>query len=153
MSGKGRQDFLVTILSRCGVSIHSKNPGSRKCFLNNLFQTLGSSLEVSDVFAATARAVIGQVPWEAATTQRAASLLERGANGLQNLLASPNRPSVDVEVRTAQPSTQQQFLNPNGQEGQQQQRQQQGERREQRERREHPQDFIQRLRLGLVELD
>lgn len=83
-----------------------------------------------------------------ASTERAANLLERGALSLQNLLAANARNDVQVEVRPAEES-QQQFLNPNGQNGQgqeQQQQQQNGRRQGQ----QSAQDFLQQLRLGLV---
>ena len=84
-----------------------------------------------------------------ASTERAANLLERGVNGLQSLLAANARNDVQVEVRPAEES-QQQFLNPNDQNGQgqeQQQQQQNGRRQEQ----QSAQDFLQQLRLGLVD--
>lgn len=84
-----------------------------------------------------------------ASTERAASLLERGVNSLQNLLmANAGNNSVRVEVRPAEES-QQQFLNPDGQNEQgreQQQRQNEG-----RQERQSAQDFLQQLRLGLVD--
>ena len=85
------------------------------------------------------------------TTQRAADLLERNAGGLQNLLSANVRGDVDVTVRGSE-ETQQQFLNPDGQSGQnarQQQRRQNGNRQEQRS----AEDFLQQLRLGLVDVD
>lgn len=85
-----------------------------------------------------------------ASTERAANLLERGAGNLQNLLASNAKNDVQVEVRPAEES-QQQFLNPDGQNEQnrQQQQQQNGRRREQ----SSAQDFLQQLRLGLVDAE
>jgi flagellar hook-length control protein FliK len=83
------------------------------------------------------------------STERAASLLERNAGNLQNALASNGRSEVQVQVRPAE-EPQQQFLNPDGQnEQQRQQQQQQGRRHEQRS----AQDFLQQLRLGLVDVD
>ncbi len=85
-----------------------------------------------------------------ASSERAANLLERGADNLQNLLASNARNNVQVEVRPAEES-QQQFLNPDGQNEQNRQQQQQhgGRRREQ----SNAQDFLQQLRLGLVDVE
>ena len=86
-----------------------------------------------------------------ASTERAANLLERGALSLQSMLASNTRSDVQVEVRPAEES-QQQFLNPDGQNGQEQQQQQQqhnGRRHEQ----QSAQDFLQQLRLGLVDTE
>lgn len=85
-----------------------------------------------------------------ASSERAANLLERGSANLQSLLSSNVKNEVQVEVRPAEES-QQQFLNPDGQNrGQQQQQQQQNERR----REQHSaQDFLQQLRLGLVDVD
>lgn len=83
-----------------------------------------------------------------ASSERAANLLERGAGSLQSMLAANARSDVQVEVRPAGES-QQQFLNPDGQNGQeqQQQQQQQNGRRDQ----QSAQDFLQQLRLGLVD--
>lgn len=85
-----------------------------------------------------------------ASTERAANLLERGSANLQNLLASNTRNDVQVEVRGAEES-QQQFLNPDGQNDQNRGQQQQhgGRRHEQ----QNAQDFLQQLRLGLVDAD
>lgn len=85
-----------------------------------------------------------------ASSERAANLLERGSANLQSLLSSNAKNDVQVEARGAEES-QQQFLNPDGQnrEQQQQQQQQNGRRREQRS----AQDFLQQLRLGLVDVD
>ena len=84
-----------------------------------------------------------------ASTMRAANLLERGVSSLQNLLMANARSNVQVEVRPAEES-QRQFLNPDGQNGQgrEQQQQQQNERRHDRQ---SAQDFLQQLRLGLVD--
>ena len=86
-----------------------------------------------------------------ATTAKAMSLLERHSSGLQQLLGSDTRPSVHVEVRSSE-EAQRQFLNPddsNGQERQQQQQQQQHNRHQEEPR---TYDFMQQLRLGLVDL-
>ena len=82
-----------------------------------------------------------------ASTERAANLLERGALSLQSMLASNARGDVQVEVRPAEES-QQQFLNPDGQNGREQQQQQQHGRRHEQQ---SAQDFLQQLRLGLVD--
>jgi len=83
------------------------------------------------------------------TSERAANLLEKGVDGLRQALAPSNRGDVEVQVRPSEES-QQQFLNPDGQNGQEQrQQQQQGRRREQ----QNAQDFLQQLRLGLVDVD
>lgn len=81
------------------------------------------------------------------TTERAANLLERGVNDLQSLLSANARASVQTEVRPAEST--QQYLDPNGDNARQQgqQQQQQGRRREQRS----AQEFLQQLRLGLVD--
>ena len=83
-----------------------------------------------------------------ASTERAANLLERGALSLQSMLAANARNNVQVEVRPAEES-QQQFLNPNDQNGREQQQQQRQNGR--RQERQSAQDFLQQLRLGLVD--
>ena len=83
------------------------------------------------------------------STERAANLLERGVNSLQNMLAANAKNNVQVEVRPAEES-QEQFLNPDDQNEQNQEQQQQrqnGRRQEQ----QSAQDFLQQLRLGLVD--
>ena len=87
-----------------------------------------------------------------ASTEKAMSLLGRHAEGLQHLLGAQSRPSVEIEVRQSS-ETPRQFLNPddgNGQQQQHRQQQQQQEHRQQDERQTF--DFIQQLRLGLVDV-
>lgn len=86
-----------------------------------------------------------------ATTQRAANLLERNMDGLQNLLRTETRPAVQVQVRGGE-EAQQQFLNPDGQQQQNQQQPQQDQ-RQPRQGSDRAQDFLQQLRLGLVDTD
>ena len=83
------------------------------------------------------------------STERAASLLERHTGDLQNAMLTSARNSVQVEVRPAEES-QQQFLNPDGQNEQQRQQQQQQQRRQENR---NAQDFLQQLRLGLVDVE
>lgn len=83
-------------------------------------------------------------------SERAANLLEKGADGLRQMLAANAQRDVQVQVRGNE-ETQQQFLNPDGQNEQQRQGQQQQGRR--REERQNAQDFMQQLRLGLVEVN
>ncbi len=88
-----------------------------------------------------------------ASTPKAAAVLEQHSNGLQNLLSLRNDAEVRIEVRGGE-ENHQQFLDPNGrnnQQGQQQNRQQQehGERQNEHQ----ATDFIQQLRLGLVDID
>ena len=88
-----------------------------------------------------------------ASTEKAAALLEKNASALQSLLAARERPQTTVEVRIEEHA--QQFLNPDGQRrdqngaNQQQQQQQRGSQRDAL----RVEDFMSRLRLGLVELD
>lgn len=97
-------------------------------------------------------------------SERAAALLERNANGLQNLLSTYGRSQIRVEVNETEPARQP-VLDPNAgnrqsreqqqeqQQRQQQQQQQQEQQDEQRERRPYEtRDFIQQLRLGLTML-
>ena len=84
-----------------------------------------------------------------ASTERAAAMLARHTDGLQNLLSSNGRTQAQIEVRGNEES-QRQFLNPNGENNQG--RQQQGQQR--RQQPEHrTQDFVQQLRLGLIGRD
>ena len=85
-----------------------------------------------------------------ATNERAANLLERGMDGLRQALAANNGREAQIEVRGSEES-QQQFLNPDGQNEQNRQQQQQQNRRRTEQR--SAQDFLQQLRLGLVDVD
>jgi len=85
-----------------------------------------------------------------ASTSKAAALLEQHSTGLQNLLAVKNDADVQIEVRGGE-NAQQQFLDPNGRNGQQQSQQQQQQ--HQPEKEHQVQDFMQQLRLGLVNID
>ena len=82
-----------------------------------------------------------------AGNERALGLLNRGAETLQHLMNTENRPSVTVQVRSSGQS-EQQFLNPNGDPNQQQRQQQQQQ--QNRHQHDRTQDFMQQLRLGLV---
>lgn len=84
-----------------------------------------------------------------AAAPKAAAVLEQHSAGLQTLLMNSTQAPVRVEVHGGQES-QQQFLNPDGNGGHNSHNQ------EQHQESRHPrndQDFIQRLRLGLIELD
>lgn len=85
-----------------------------------------------------------------ATTEKAANLLEKGADGLRQALAANAGREAQIEVRGNEGS-QQQFLNPDGRNGQERQQQQQQGRRQNEQR--SAQDFLQQLRLGLVDVD
>ena len=84
------------------------------------------------------------------SNERAANLLEKGIDGLRQAMAASAERGVQIQVRGSEES-QQQFLNPDGQNEQnrQQQQQQNGRRHEQ----QRAQDFLQQLRLGLVDVD
>lgn len=83
----------------------------------------------------------------AATSERATSLLEKHASGLQGLLMGSTQSDVRVEVQHPQEG-QQSGGQPQEREGQSGgQHPQQDDRRQQR----HGQDFLQQLRLGLVD--
>ena len=84
------------------------------------------------------------------TTERAANLLDRGADGLRQMLAANSEREVQVQVRGSE-ETQQQFLNPDGRNDQENRQQQQQNRR--RDEQRSTQDFLQQLRLGLVDVD
>ena len=88
-----------------------------------------------------------------ATTLRATELLQRNTGTLQHLLGADTRPEVRIEVRGGEESPQT-YLNPNGDGRGQDQRRQQEQRKDREERRGAHQavDFLQQLRLGLVEL-
>ena len=85
-----------------------------------------------------------------ATTEKAASLLEKGADGLRQVLAANAEREVQVQVRGNE-EPQQQFLNPDDQNGREHQQQQQQNRRQNDQR--SAQDFLQQLRLGLVDVN
>ena len=90
-----------------------------------------------------------------ATTEKAVNLLERNSVGLQNLLASQSRSEVHVQVKESA-ETPYIFVNPDAQNQQEQQRQHQQQQQQQQRQRESQQpsaqDFIQQLRLGLIDL-
>ena len=88
-----------------------------------------------------------------ASTSRAAEILGRNTEGLQQLLASRQRPEVRIQATETAPQPYI-FINPNEDNGQNQQnRQQNQKKREDDERGEHgDRDFISQLRLGLVGL-
>ncbi|MBR3562154.1 MAG: flagellar hook-length control protein FliK [Oscillospiraceae bacterium] len=83
------------------------------------------------------------------TTERAANLLDHGMDGLRQMLSANSQREVQVQVRGSE-ETQQQFLNPDGQNEQENRQQQQNRRREEQRSTE---DFMQQLRLGLVDVD
>ncbi len=82
------------------------------------------------------------------TTERAANLLERSTNDLQRALTTSAKSEVTVQVR-ADEGDSRNFLDPNGHNQQQQQQQQQ--QREERHARQNAQEFVQQLRLGLLD--
>ena len=86
-----------------------------------------------------------------ATTEKTANLLEKGADGLRQALAANAGREAQIEVRSSEGS-QQQFLNPDGQNGQERQQQQQQQNRRQNDQRS-AQEFLQQLRLGLVDVN
>ncbi|MBE7003218.1 MAG: hypothetical protein E7425_02895 [Ruminococcaceae bacterium] len=86
-----------------------------------------------------------------ATNERTANLLEKHVTNLQNALTTGNRSEVEVQVRSAGETEQRQFLDPNGQNDRNGQQQQQNGRR--REQQQSAEDFLQQLRLGLVDND
>lgn len=83
-----------------------------------------------------------------AANPKAAVLLQQHGEGLANTLAGAAKTEVHVEVREPQAQQQPQFMDPNGQNGRQQRQPQQ----EQRQRHNSSEDFMQKLRLGLVDL-
>lgn len=85
-----------------------------------------------------------------ASNERTANLLERGIDGLRQAMAASAERSVQIQVRGSEES-QQQFLNPDGQNEQNRQQQQQQNRR--RDEQRNAQDFMQQLRLGLVDVE
>lgn len=82
------------------------------------------------------------------TSERAANILERHTVNLQNALTANNRSDVEVQVRPSEES-ERQFLNPDGQN--EQNRQQQQQQHSRRQEQTSAQDFLQQLRLGLVD--
>ena len=86
-----------------------------------------------------------------ATTECAANLLEKGADSLRQALAANSGREAQIEVRGSS-ETQQQFHNPYGRNDQERQQQQQQQNRRRTEQ-HSAQDFLQQLRLGLVDVD
>ena len=86
-----------------------------------------------------------------ATTMRAADLLQRSTGTLQHLLGADTRPEVRIDVRTSE-DTPLMYFNPNDDGRQQEQHQQGQQQRRERQQKHQTQDFIQQLRLGLVNL-
>ena len=84
------------------------------------------------------------------SSERAANLLERGIDGLRQAMAAGAERDVQIQVRGSDES-QQQFLNPDGQNEQNRGQQQQQNRR--RDEQRSAQDFMQQLRLGLVDVE
>lgn len=83
-----------------------------------------------------------------AVSQKATDLLQQNSGNLQSLLAAGNQGEVRIEVQQQEPQEQMnQFLNPDEQ-GRQQQNQQQKPQKQ-----AASEDFIQQLRLGLVDKD
>ena len=82
-------------------------------------------------------------------SERTASLLEKNVHNLQNALTTENRSSVEVQIRPAEESERRQFLNPDGRNDQNQRQQQQQQHG--RHARQSAEDFLQQLRLGLVD--
>lgn len=87
------------------------------------------------------------------TTVRASELIQRSSGTLQHLLGADTRPEVRIEVRNQEEAARM-YLDPNGDGRGQEQRQQQQQRRQEERRGAHQAvDFLQQLRLGLVELN
>lgn len=85
------------------------------------------------------------------TTEKAADLLKHHSGNLQSMLAGESQAPVKIEIQHQDEyQSSRQFLNPEdgGQRQQHQQRQQQ-----ERQQPEASQDFIQQLRLGLIQLN
>lgn len=81
-----------------------------------------------------------------AVSQKATDLLQQNSGSLQSLLAAGNQGEVRIEVQQQDPQEQlNQFLNPDEQNRQQQNQQQKPQKQAASE------DFIQQLRLGLVD--
>lgn len=86
------------------------------------------------------------------TSERAANLLERSTADLQRALTNTTKSQTEVQVRpNEETQQQQQQFDPNGRGGQQQQ--QQHRQREQDGEHRSAQEFMQQLRLGLVDKD
>ena len=85
-----------------------------------------------------------------AENERTAAILDKNMDGLRTALMSNTGREVEVQVQRGE-SSQQQFLNPDGQnrQGREQQQQQQQHGRN-AYRRHEAQEFLQQLRLGLV---
>lgn len=99
------------------------------------------TVEITRSVDGTLHVVLGAV------SEKATTLLQQNSANLQSLLAAANQGDVQVEVQEQQPQEQlSQFLNPDEQ-GKQQHQQQKPRQQAASE------DFIQQLRLGLVDRD
>lgn len=87
-------------------------------------------------------------------TEKAANLLQQHSNSLQNLLQAGGQGQVRVEVENRMPEdAAQQFLNPDQEQGKEQQQQEQQQHKPENDNPAAAQvDFMQQLRLGLVDL-
>lgn len=87
-------------------------------------------------------------------TEKAANLLQQHSNSLQNLLQAGGQGQVRVEVENRMPEdAAQQFLNTDQEQGKEQQQQEQQQHKPENDNPAAAQvDFMQQLRLGLVDL-
>lgn len=100
-------------------------------------------IEITRTQDGTLHVVLGAV------SEKATALLQQNSANLHSLLAAGNQGEVHVQVQQQEPQEQlNQFLNPDEQGKQQQQQQQQKS-----DKQAASEDFIQQLRLGLVEKD
>lgn len=87
-----------------------------------------------------------------ATTDKATGLLQQQSSALQSILAAGTQGVVKVEVQDAsRQQSMEQFLNPDDSSGREDAQSRQ-EQQQQKERQQQTQDFIQQLRLGLVDI-
>lgn len=86
------------------------------------------------------------------STERAANILEKNTAGLQNALRPANQNETETQQVRPNEEAQQQFLDPNGQNDRNGKRQQQHSNSSRRDS-HGAQDFLQQLRLGLVDTD
>lgn len=124
------------------------NQGESRVTVNLTPANLGTlTVEMTRMADGTLNVVLSVV------TEKAANLLQQHSNSLQNLLQTGGQGQVRVEVENRLPEeAAQQFLNPDQEQGKEQQQQEQ----QHRQNAENPAavqaDFMQQLRLGLVDL-
>lgn len=126
------------------------NQGESRVTINLTPANLGNiTVEITRLTDGTLSVILSVI------TEKAAGLLDKHSNSLQNLLAGNMQGQVRVEVENRLPEQNaQQFLNPDQQERQGNQQNQEQHRQQNDENSATAQiDFMQQLRLGLIDIE